>query len=205
MAEEHIDNGGERASRLPKLPLAFIGLAAYRAWIELAFVGSYFEGQGRLPATRDVFDLSMMVVLLVGVVFAKRLSPLIEKPWARIMSLCLLLFSTLCVLLGAAFPSCPSVLCTAGAIAGGAGIAIILILWSELYGCLNPLRVALYYSASIVAAALIVYTMKGFMFPWFAVYLFVLPVVTIVSVGAAFRSIPLAERTRMPVARIAFP
>ena len=85
MAEEHIDNGGERASRLPKLPLAFIGLAAYRAWIELAFVGSYFEGQGRLPATRDVFDLSMMVVLLVGVVFAKRLSPLIEKPWARIM------------------------------------------------------------------------------------------------------------------------
>lgn len=205
MAEEHIDNGGERASRLPKLPLAFIGLAAYRAWIELAFVGSYFEGQGRLPATRDVFDLSMMVVLLVGVVFAKRLSPLIEKPWARIMSLCLLLFSTLCVLLGAAFPSCPSVLCAAGAIAGGAGIAIILILWSELYGCLNPLRVALYYSASIVAAALIVYTMKGFMFPWFAVYLLVLPVVTIVSVVAAFRSIPLAERTRMPVARIAFP
>ena len=205
MAEEHIDNGGERASRLPKLPLAFIGLAAYRAWIELAFVGSYFEGQGRLPATRYVFDLSMMVVLLVGVVFAKRLSPLIEKPWARIMSLCLLLFSTACVLLGAAFPSCPSVLCAAGAIAGGAGIAIILILWSELYGCLNPLRVALYYSASIVVAALIVYTMKGFMFPWFAVYLFVLPVVTIVSVGAAFRSTPLAERTRMPVARVAFP
>ena len=205
MAEEHIDNGGERASRLPKLPLAFIGLAAYRAWIELAFVGSYFEGPGRLPAARDVFDLSMMVVLLVGVVFAKRLSPLIEKPWARIMSLCLLLFSTSCVLLGAAFPSCPGVLCAAGAIAGGAGIAIILILWSELYGCLNPLRVALYYSASIVAAALVVYTMKGFMFPWFAVYLFVLPVVTIASVGAAFRSIPSAERTRMPVARVAFP
>ena len=205
MIEERIDNGEERASRLPKLPLAFIGLAAYRAWIELAFVGSYFEGPGRLPAARDVFDLSMMVVLLVGVVFAKRLSPLIEKPWARIMSLCLLLFSTSCVLLGAAFPSCPSVLCAAGAIAGGAGIAIILILWSELYGCLNPLRVALYYSASIVAAALIVYTMKGFMFPWFAVYLFVLPVVTIVSVGAAFRSIPSAERTRMPVARVAFP
>ena len=205
MIEERIDNGEERASRLPKLPLAFIGLAAYRAWIELAFVGSYFEGQGRLPATRDVFDLSMMVALLVGVVFAKRLSPLIEKPWPRIVSLCLLLFSTSCVLLGAAFPSCPGVLCTAGAIAGGAGIAIILILWSELYGCLNPLRVALYYSASIVAAALIVYTMKGFMFPWFAVYLFVLPVVTIVSVGAAFCSIPSAERTRMPAARVAFP
>ena len=205
MIEERIDNGEERASRLPKLPLAFIGLAAYRAWIELAFVGSYFEGPGRLPAARDVFDLSMMVALLVGVVFAKRLSPLIEKPWPRIVSLCLLLFSTSCVLLGAAFPSCPGVLCTAGAIAGGAGIAIILILWSELYGCLNPLRVALYYSASIVAAALIVYTMKGFMFPWFAVYLFVLPVVTIVSVGAAFRSIPSAERTRMPVARVAFP
>ena len=187
-----------------KLPLAFIGLAAYRAWIELAFVGSYFEGRGRLPATRDVFDFVDDGCSSGGRGVRQASLRLIEKPWARIMSLCLLLFSTLCVLLGAAFPSCPSVLCAAGAIAGGAGIAIILILWSELYGCLNPLRVApLLFRIHRCCGAHRVHD-EGFMFPWFAVYLFVLPVVTIVSVGAAFRSTPLSSE-RACQSRVAFP
>ncbi|MFQ9181481.1 MAG: hypothetical protein ACLR3C_17570 [Eggerthella lenta] len=37
-----------------------------------------------------------------------------------------------------------------GVLLGGFGIALVILLWSELYGCLNPFRVALYYSASMI-------------------------------------------------------
>ena len=56
---------------IPLVPLAFLGLGIYRAWIEIAFVGS-FTG---LPAhaqsvfggslgVRDLFDGSMVAVSL---------------------------------------------------------------------------------------------------------------------------------------------
>ena len=168
--EKYARSTGTINPKLPKLPLAFIGLAAYRAWIELTFVGSYFREAPYSPMARDAFDLSMMAFLVLGVLFAKRLTPLIEKQSIRNTALFMLLISTACVVGGASFAEWGAVLSLAGAIIGGAGIAITLILWSELYSCLNPLRVALYYSASIVASALIVYTMKGFLFPWFATY-----------------------------------
>lgn len=165
MNEIYAQSAGTQNPKLPKLPLAFIGLAAYRAWIELTFVGSYFREAPYSPMARDAFDLSMMAFLVLGVLFAKRLTPLIEKQSIRNTALFMLLVSTACVVGGASFAEWGAILSLAGAIIGGAGIAITLILWSELYSCLNPLRVALYYSASIVASALIVYTMKGFLFP----------------------------------------
>ncbi|MFR4802551.1 MAG: hypothetical protein ACLT98_04020 [Eggerthellaceae bacterium] len=100
--------------------------------------------------------------------------------------------STTCVVIGAIHPDMTNALMWPAAICGGIGVAVIVILWSELYGCLGPVRVALYYSASIVAAALIVYTMKGFLFPWFATFLFMLPIGSLVSLSLAFDS--LSER-----------
>lgn len=147
--EKYAQSTGTINPKLPKLPLAFIGLAAYRAWIELTFVGSYFREAPYSPMARDAFDLSMMAFLVLGVLFAKRLTPLIEKQSIRNTALFMLLISTACVVGGASFAEWGAVLSLAGAIIGGAGIAITLILWSELYSCLNPLRVALYYSASI--------------------------------------------------------
>ena len=94
----------------------------------------------------------MAFLVLSGVLFAKRLTPLIEKQSIRNTALFMLLVSTTCVVGGASFAEWGAILSLAGAVIGGAGIAITLILWSELYSCLNPLRVALYYSASIVAS-----------------------------------------------------
>ncbi|MFR1638144.1 MAG: helix-turn-helix transcriptional regulator [Eggerthellaceae bacterium] len=76
---------------------------------------------------------------------------------------------------------------------GGFGIALLILFWSELYGCLNPLRVALYYSASIVVGALVLYVYRGFMLPW----LFVMSVPAAGGVARAarrgFGSLPTAE------------
>ena len=163
-------------ARVPRLPLAFLGIALYRAWIELAFVGSYLGTSLQAETSRNLFDGTMVVIFLLGAIFAKQLSPLIRKRTAHWMALSFLLVSTTCVVIGAIHPDMTNALMWPAAICGGIGVAVIVILWSELYGCLGPVRVALYYSASIVAAALIVYTMKGFLFPWFATFLFMLPI-----------------------------
>ena len=192
-------------ARVPRLPLAFLGIALYRAWIELAFVGSYLGTSLQAETSRNLFDGTMVVAFLLGAIFAKQLSPLIRKRTAHWMALSFLLVSTTCVVIGAIHPDMTNVLMWPAAICGGIGVAVIVILWSELYGCLGPVRVALYYSASIVAAALIVYTMKGFLFPWFATFLFMLPIGSLVSLSLAFDSLSEKERPSAPFAEATFP
>ena len=192
-------------ARVPRLPLAFLGIALYRAWIELAFVGSYLGTSLQAETSRNLFDGTMVVIFLLGAIFAKQLSPLIRKRTAHWMALSFLLVSTTCVVIGAIHPDMTNALMWSAAICGGIGVAVIVILWSELYGCLGPVRVALYYSASIVAAALIVYTMKGFLFPWFATFLFMLPIGSLVSLSLAFDSLSEKERPSAPFAEATFP
>lgn len=192
-------------ARVPRLPLAFLGIALYRAWIELAFVGSYLGTSLQAETSRNLFDGTMVVIFLLGAIFAKQLSPLIRKRTAHWMALSFLLVSTTCVVIGAIHPDMTNALMWPAAICGGIDVAVIVILWSELYGCLGPVRVALYYSASIVAAALIVYTMKGFLFPWFATFLFMLPIGSLVSLSLAFDSLSEKERPSAPFAEATFP
>lgn len=133
-------------ARVPRLPLAFLGIALYRAWIELAFVGSYLGTSLQAETSRNLFDGTMVVVFLLGAIFAKQLSPLIRKRTAHWMALSFLLVSTACVVIGAIHPDMTNALMWPAAICRGIGVAVIVILWSELYGCLGPVRVALYYS-----------------------------------------------------------
>lgn len=51
------------ATALPRLiPLAFLGLGLYRAWIEIVFVGSFVPFPGSSLMLRDVFDWAMVAV-----------------------------------------------------------------------------------------------------------------------------------------------
>lgn len=54
MNEIYAQSAGTQNPKLPKLPLAFIGLAAYRAWIELTFVGSIESEMGDALAYIDI-------------------------------------------------------------------------------------------------------------------------------------------------------
>ena len=158
---------------IPLVPLAFLGLGIYHAWIEIAFVGS-FTG---LPAhaqnifggslgVRDLFDGSMVAASFACALFAKQIGPFFDKKPIYAISSLLLVLSTVLVFSTRFFPESSLFLGSFAAVAGGVGIAFLILLWSELYGCLNPLRVATYYSLSIVVGAIVVYIWHGFMFPW---------------------------------------
>ena len=105
-------------ARVPRLPLAFLGIALYRAWIELAFVGSYLGTSLQAETSRNLFDGTMVVVFLLGAIFAKQLSPLIRKRTAHWMALSFLLVSTTCVVIGAIHPDMTNALMWPAAICG---------------------------------------------------------------------------------------
>ena len=137
---------------LPVVPLAFLGLGLYRAWIEITFVGSFaglpFQTGpiGNMAfGARDLFDGSMAIVSLLCALGAQRIGPFFNKKPVSVACGTLLVLSTVLAFCTALFPESTAALGAPAAITGGVGIALLILLWSELYGCLNPLRVATYY------------------------------------------------------------
>ncbi|WP_281654587.1 LuxR C-terminal-related transcriptional regulator [Eggerthella sinensis] len=175
------------------VPLAFLGLGVYRAWIEIVFVGSFVEFPAMAFSGRDVFDLTMVVTAVACTLLARRIGPFFNKP--LVFAVCGVALTASTALM---FASCwlPGIAPAAGlpaGVLGGFGIALLILFWSELYGCLNPLRVALYYSASIVAGALLLYVYRGFMLPWLFVMTALLPALSLVGLRRGFAGLPAAE------------
>lgn len=190
---------------LPSIPLFFLGLGVYRAWIEVVFVGSFVSFPAANIAGHDAFDLVMIAVLFICAAFAKRIGPFFGKKPIYVMSGIALVVSTACMFASIWMPYVSAYLGLVAVVLGGFGIALIILLWSELYGCLNPFRVALYYSASMIVAAIIIYICRGLSDPWLAVIICVLPVVSLANVAAGFRSLPANELPHGKASKFSFP
>lgn len=179
---------------IPAIPVAFLGLGVYRAWIEIAFVGTFVPYPDVTLATRDLFDLGCGLTLIVCALLARYLGPLFKRTGIFVACGILLVASTVGLFTQLFLPGVTTAWSAATALAGGVGIGLIILVWSELYGCLNPLRVALYYSASIIAGGLILYVYRGFMLPWLFAMTLVLPIASLIMARRAFASIPEPER-----------
>lgn len=178
---------------IPAVPLAFLGLGVYRAWIEAVFVGSFVDFPASSFGGRDLFDLTMVVTAICCTLLAKRIGPFFNKPLVYALSGLSLVCSTTLMFASCFLPDLAQAVALPAAVLGGFGIALLILFWSELYGCLNPLRVALYYSASIVVGALVLYVYRGFMLPWLFVMTAILPLVSLVLLRRGFASLPPSE------------
>ena len=179
---------------IPVVPLAFLGLGIYRAWIEIAFVGTFVPFPFSMATPRDLFDSIMVLTVVLCAIFAKKLKTLVGRRSALTITGILLTTST--VLSFSAFyaPNIATELGTASGIVGGVGIAFMIVIWSEIYGSLNPFRVAAYYSLSIVAGALVIYVYEGFKFEWLFVMTALLPLVSLLCAHSALLHIPKSDR-----------
>ncbi len=195
--EDEQDEQGSGTSLLlgfiPIVPLAFLGLGVYRAWIEIAFVGSFVDFPFSV-SPRDLFDGTMVLVSLICAALARRIGPFFNKPAVFAASGATLVLSTVLVFSACIQPSLANTLGIAGAILGGVGIAFLILIWSELYGCLNPLRVASYYSLAIAVGAIVVYIYRGFAFPWLFVMTALLPLISLLCAREGFNRLPQNER-----------
>ena len=193
-----------RGHKLPHVCGFFLGLGIYRAWIEVCFVGSFVSYPGTYPL-RNVFDLTCAAVLFACAAASRRLSPLCERRWVPWTSAALM---TLAGALGFACLWLPSLLgfaSVAAPVMGGAGLALTILLWSELYGCLSPVRIALYYALSQLTGAAVIWTLRGFALPWLAAYTCALPAVSVALVYASYGRLARERRPRRVTARFSFP
>jgi len=197
----------KRANRfsIPKIPLFFMGLGVYRAWIEIVYINPVINYPTQVVAGHDLFDWTMIVGLLLMVAFAKRLTPLYRKTWAIALMVVLLLASTAINFVSLWFPDLMQPLAYPACIAGGLGIAIMILLWSEYYGTLNPLRVTMYYSGSIVLGALIIYVYRGFYTPWMFVGTMLLPVISLLCLFSCYKNTESASLPRAVWGSFTFP
>lgn len=191
-------------SKFRSIPLVFLGLALYRAWIEIVFVGSFAPYPIQTTLYRDVFDLTSALTMVTIAVLAKTRGLSFKgKGWWIAGVVCMVvstvgIMSTLFVPEAAVFALPSSAL-------GGFGVSIAILLWSDLYSCLNPTRVALYYSASLAVAALTVYVYMGFKVPWLAGMTIVLPIASFACAASAFRTIPEEDLPTHKSADFSFP
>lgn len=172
------------------LPLAFLGLGIYRAWIEIVFVGSFVDFPSAHFATRDLFDIVMSIVLLGCALGARKVSPFYSKHAAWVLCGMLLTLATVCTFSSLFYPGIAEYLAIVASIAGGIGIALMILIWSELYGCMNPMRVAFYYSGSIIVGALMIYIYRGFAIPWLFVMTSILPIFSLLCAARSFNVLP---------------
>ena len=187
------------------VPVAFLGLGVYRAWIEIMFVGSFVDFPAVAFSGRDLFDLTMVVTAVACTLLARRIGPFFDKPAVYALCAATLTASTVLMFASCWLPGIAPAVGVPATLLGGFGIAWLILFWSELYGCLNPLRVALYYSASMIVAALLIYLCRGLLLPWLGAVVLVLPVVSLAACAAGFRSLPSGELPRAKPSKFSFP
>lgn len=188
---------------VPRIPLMFLGLGVYRAWLNVVLGAG--SGAPGLVTSQNLFDVAMVVVLLVCAFGARHLTPLHERPWARLGCGALLLAATLlgyASFAGAALGGAVAILAT---VMGGAGIALMILLWSELYGTLSPVRICLYYCASLVAGAVVSWVYDGFKADWLPTMTAVLPVVSLLCLRTCYRENNEMVTRQQSWARFSFP
>jgi DNA-binding CsgD family transcriptional regulator len=173
-----------------RAPLFFFGLGLYRAWIELVYVRPLLETPAHQIAGHDVYDISMLVILLLCACFAKRLIPLFKRRGVTVLCLALMTLGTVLSFLSLLAP--PLATTTAAyvaAISSGAGTAFIILYWSELYSCLNPLKVAFYYSGSLLLAALVIGLFMGLTDSYYIFGALLLPGISLLLLYKSYRFI----------------
>lgn len=190
---------------LPRICWFFMGLGVYRAWIEVAFVGS-FVSYPQQYGSRSLFDVACVIVLFALALLSRRVSPLFEHRRLALGAGCLMALASGLGFLAIARTDLAASLGLPASILGGAGLAVVILLWSELYGCLSPVRIALYYALSQLVGAAVIWTLRGFALPWLAMWTCVLPFISLAMLFSAFKALPAEQRPR-PIAgaRFSFP
>ena len=189
----------ERAwQRIIPVPFCFMGMGIFRVWTETLYANS----QVNFPAlvlpfsvpiagadAYSLFDLVAALALTLLALGARRVAPLYRHPVAIV--------ATVVCMVGAAMANFGSILAPAAAevlfwpsvFGGGVGVALILMLWSEFFGCLSPLRIAVYYSASVVVGCLVLWIFKGLSFWWLWAGTCAVPIVSLMCLWRAYATL----------------
>lgn len=174
-----------------------MGMGIFRVWTETLYCNSQITfpalSFGPVASVFDayaLFDYSSAFVLVLLAVFAKRLAPLYSHPWAIAVTAAAMVGAA-CVNFASIYhPEWASALAMPAVLSGSVGIAFILMLWSEFFGCINPVHVAGYYSAGIAVSCVVLWVFKGLLLPWLWVGTCVVPVASLLCLWRSYGKLP---------------
>jgi DNA-binding CsgD family transcriptional regulator len=179
--------------RLSMMPLVFLGVGVYRAWIATLFRFGVYPGV--MYADYALFEASIGVASFVCAALARRIAPLWCNRKALVLTIVLTTAGSALIALaclGAPGPEAPAALLTlafaakiVGLISAGAGLGILILLWCEFYGALNPMRVAVFHALGIMFGELLIWLFMGLRAEWIVVFSLTLPAI---AVGCVHRS-----------------
>ncbi|MEE8716895.1 MAG: LuxR C-terminal-related transcriptional regulator [Coriobacteriales bacterium] len=174
--------------RVSMMPLVFLGVGVYRAWIATFFrFGAY---PGITFTDYAIFEACIGLASFACAALARRIAPL----WSnrRVLGVTVALTtlgSALIVLASLALalpaPAAATAVKVVGLVLAGAGVGVLILLWCEFYGALNPMRVAVFHALSIAFGELLIWLFMGLRAEWIVAFSLLLPAV---SVGCAHRS-----------------
>lgn len=185
------------------IELSLLGIGIYRAWIELMFVKPTFTAS-YLPDLHDLYDGAMIIALLVCAAFSSRIQVLATKQpilWVTLLSA--VCGTLLCTGGYLGFASAPFMY--AGVAFSGCATALIILLWSEFFGCLKPLRVGFYYALSFVVGFLAIEATHLLTTTGSVVYVCCLPIASLFLLVQAHKSLSSAERLTVTHTPYRFP
>ncbi|MEG0322439.1 MAG: helix-turn-helix transcriptional regulator [Raoultibacter sp.] len=187
MIREFIDRWKSVLMRVSAIPLVFMGIGIYRAWLATFFRYDAFPGIGVFDYF--IFEGAIGVASFALAFSAKKIAPIwSNRAITRATALCMVLGSTLVVL--ACFVLQSEILKIIGLVVAGAGLAALILMWAEFYGSMNPMRVALYHAMGIFFGEVIKWLFLGMSAPYLAFFAIVLPLVSIAWVKSSMRRLP---------------
>ena len=193
-------------AHIPSTPFCFMGLGLLRVWTGILYVDGPIAFPMQAHSAYFVFDMITAAVLLVLAVLSRRIAPLyrhhaIMPATALLLAVCALLnFGSLL------YPWCSSFMVAWIALGCGAtGVALFLMVWSEFFGCLDPVRVALYYSASVALSVLVLWVLKTTSPLCLATCMTLLPVILMLCLWRAYATLSAEDLPRTPVGSFSFP
>lgn len=192
---------------VPLVPLRFLGMGLFIAWLCCTHIVAVFPGAGYEMEPRNAYDTAMRVFdiasFLVLALAAPRLGSLARRPVLGSVTVAFSAVATLIVgwvLLPLA--AAPAWLWVVAVLAAPGG-AVLFCLWAEVYAQLGPTRTVVYGACSCVVAALFAFLVCTMKPPYAVAATSLLP---LLSLGCVLTSAQLAPReprrasgTRYPV------
>lgn len=177
------------------MPLTFLGFALWRAWVSLTYANPTCPMPVNATAGQFFYDTVLAACAIALAVFSPRIAPLAGKRWVYPAIALLLGFSVAANIVAVAEPTATSSFLVPATVAGGVGSALLILLWCEIYSCLAPTRVALYYALTIVGGVVLTFLLQGFRDNYLYGALLVLPALSVALAHRSYqRYIPAEDR-----------
>lgn len=195
----------KRIDHLEQMIPYLFALGCARAWLTLLFAEPAIATLPMPFNPHVFFDYSYALAGIAVALAARRIAPLQESRWAKSLALVLCVAASACMLAASRMPELAALLSFCGAVAGGAGFLLIVLLNAEALVPLSLLRMLLYWAAAQFTAVPLTYFCQGLDQPRLELALFVLPAIAVWCVSFAYKTAPEAGRPNRSWPRYTFP